>query len=313
MDQHFKPITLALVAEDGLPDLDAAAADVPLPDREARLLRLGAPPLRECLRPLAGKAPSAGLLLALPEAPTMLALDAAAFLRRFAKQAGGAFAPGPGPEDFRGRAGGLQAVGKAVAALREGQAEFLVAGGIDTYRALYVLGVLDKERRLKTNRNLDGFIPGEGAAFLLLAGRRAARREKLPVLARLSPVAQALEEGHLYSEQPYRGEGLAAAVAALLEQADPGEPIREVYASMNGENHWAKEWGVCFLRHRQAFDPGHRLHHPADCFGDTGAACGPLLVGLAARGLAGGYRRGPCLVYASSDRGPRAALAVSAP
>jgi 3-oxoacyl-[acyl-carrier-protein] synthase-1 len=54
------------------------------------------------------------------------------------------------------------------------------------------------------------------------------------------------------------------------------------------------------------------MHHPADCCGDTGAAAGPLMTGLAALGLAGGYRRGPCLVYGSSDRGGRAALAVGA-
>jgi 3-oxoacyl-[acyl-carrier-protein] synthase-1 len=88
--------------------------------------------------------------------------------------------------------------------------------------------------------------------------------------------------------------------------------VQEVYASMNGEQHWAKEWGVAQLRSRDAFDPAHVLHHPADCTGDTGAACGPLMVGLAALGMAGGYRRSPCLVYASSDDGPRAALGVVA-
>jgi 3-oxoacyl-[acyl-carrier-protein] synthase-1 len=81
---------------------------------------------------------------------------------------------------------------------------------------------------------------------------------------------------------------------------------------MNGESHWAKEWGVGFIRNRAAFHPDHGMHHPADCVGDTGAACGPLMTGLAALGLRDGYRRGPCLVYCSSDDGPRAALAVGA-
>jgi 3-oxoacyl-[acyl-carrier-protein] synthase-1 len=54
------------------------------------------------------------------------------------------------------------------------------------------------------------------------------------------------------------------------------------------------------------------MHHPADCLGDTGAACGPIMAGLAALGIAGGYRRSPCLVYGSSDDGPRAALGVLA-
>ena len=54
------------------------------------------------------------------------------------------------------------------------------------------------------------------------------------------------------------------------------------------------------------------MHHPADCYGDTGAACGALMVSLAALGIKEGYRSSPALVYASSDQGARAALAVAA-
>jgi hypothetical protein len=36
------------------------------------------------------------------------------------------------------------------------------------------------------------------------------------------------------------------------------------------------------------------------------------MVGLAALGVAGGYRRSPCLVYGSSDDGSRAAVGVTA-
>jgi 3-oxoacyl-[acyl-carrier-protein] synthase-1 len=115
----------------------------------------------------------------------------------------------------------------------------------------------------------------------------------------------------LYSPEPYRGEGLAIAVAQLVGSGDAPEPFAEVYSSMNGEGHWAKEWGVAAIRNQAALRPGHRMHHPADCYGDTGAAAGALMVGLAALGVVDGYRRSPCLVYASSDKGPRAALALS--
>src|SRR5207247_5646166 len=88
--------------------------------------------------------------------------------------------------------------------------------------------------------------------------------------------------------------------------------IQEVYSSMNGENHWAKEWGVTRIRSNGTFSPEHGMHHPADCYGDAGAACGPLMTGLAALGIKEGYRAAPALVYASSDQGRRAALSVSA-
>jgi 3-oxoacyl-[acyl-carrier-protein] synthase-1 len=195
--------------------------------------------------------------------------------------------------------------------IRAGQRPFMVAGGVDSYRDLYVLGTLDQERRVKSDVHLDGFIPGEGAAFLLLAARGAAEAAGLAPLATLSPAAVAVEAGHLYSEEPYRGDGLAAALARLFGAGALAEPVQEVYSSMNGESHWAKEWGVGFLRNRAGFRPDHGMHHPADCLGDTGAACGPLLVGLAALGVREGYRRSPCLVYGSSDDGLRAALAVA--
>jgi 3-oxoacyl-[acyl-carrier-protein] synthase-1 len=80
---------------------------------------------------------------------------------------------------------------------------------------------------------------------------------------------------------------------------------------MNGESHWAKEWGVAFIRNRDRFVESHGMHHPADCHGDTGAAAGLIMVGLAALGIQEGYRSSPSLVYASSDQGERAVVLVN--
>ncbi len=317
-DQRGEPFTLAEVPDDALPELADGVAPAPpapaLTAREARLLRLATRPLLECLAALPAGAPAPGLVAALPS-PRLSrgrrAVDGAGFLARLARQVGGAIDPRRSDASQVGRAGGIAALHWAAAAVRSGRAAYAVAGGVDTYRDLYVLGALDRERRV-LSASPDGFVPGEGAAFLLLAARATAGRAGARPLAALTPWATADEPGHLYSEAPYRGEGLARAVAALVEGGALPLPVREVYASMNGEHHWAKEWGVSVLRNRAAFDPDHGMHHPADCTGDTGAACGPLLAGLAALGVAGGYRRSPCLVYGSSDDGPRAALGVVA-
>jgi len=312
LDKRRAPFTLAEVPEAGLPPLAPALATGVLSSRETRMLRLGVVALRECLRALPQgqplPAPAPGLALALPETNTNLPLDAKAFLQRFAQQAAGSFDPQRSDAGFRGRAGGLGAIGRAAEAIRTGVAPFMLAGGIDTYRDLYVLGALDLEQRVKSAVNLDGFIPGEGAAFVLLA-----RPDVAPTpLATLSQVAHGIEPGHLYSEAPYRGDGLAAAIQQLVLQGGHEGPIQEVYSSMNGENHWAKEWGVAFIRSSAAFLTDHGMHHPADCYGDAGAACGALMVGLAAHGIKHGYRRSPALVYGSSDRGERAAVMVKA-
>src|SRR6266498_2826429 len=260
LDKRFETFVLAEVPEEGLPDLAEPLAAAGLTAREARMLRLATPALKECLQALPAGASPPALMLALPETETTKPLDGPAFLGWLAQQVGPVFDLKQSAVSLRGRAAGLQGIGRAADLLRSGAARFAIAGGIDTYRDLYVLGTLDMEQRVKSTANLDGFIPGEGAAFLLLASRGAA-----PGLAALSVVSQAVE-------QLIQGGGVAGS-------------IEEVYSSMNGENHWAKEWGVARIRQNGTFSAEHGMHHPADCCGDTGAACGPLLVGLAALGI----------------------------
>jgi 3-oxoacyl-[acyl-carrier-protein] synthase-1 len=312
-DKHAVPFTLAEVPEEGLPELSDAVLSIPgLTSRERRMLRLATIPLRECVAVLAGRRVRVGLCLALPERETTKPLDRAAFLAHLAAQVGGdVFDPQASDSSHVGRAGGLTAIGQAVLTIQSGQAEFMIAGGVDTYRDPYVLGTLDLEARVKSDVNSDGFVPGEGAGFLLMASSRAAATHGLAGLARVSPLATGFELGHLYSTDPYQGAGLAATLSQLVALGVLEAPVGDVYSSMTGESHWAKEWGVAFLRTKAAFREDHGMHHPADCFGDTGAASGPLMVGLAALGIKGNYRRSPVLAYGSSDRGPRAAVVVS--
>jgi 3-oxoacyl-[acyl-carrier-protein] synthase-1 len=311
-DHRYEPFTLAEVAEEGLAPLHESLAQTGgLTSRETRMLRLATAPLIESLGALSGRDVRPGLMLALPESETTLPLDRGAFLAWLTQQVGDVFDPNRSDATFTGRAGGLLAIDAAAASIRSGRATFALAGGVDTYRDLYLLGTLDMEKRVKSSTHLDGFIPGEGAAFVLLASETAAARAKLTALASLSPASAGAEPGHLYSEETYRGDGLAAVVRHLAESGDVAPPVREVYSSMNGEHHWAKEWGVSYIRNRALFDEEHGMHHPADSFGDTGAASGPLMVGLASLGISAGYRSQPALVYCSSDRGDRAALTVS--
>jgi 3-oxoacyl-[acyl-carrier-protein] synthase-1 len=313
-DHRFEPFTLAEVEERGLPALASAAAGSPeLSSRESRLLRLAAAPLHECLTPLGDRVTALGLALALPESTTTRPLDGDRFLTLLAAQMGGIVNPGGSNAAFRGRAGGLVAIGAAAEMIRTGQAAMAIAGAIDTYRDLYVLGTLDLEKRVKSSAHLDGFIPGEGAAFILLGSRHAAQRAGLAPMAVVSRVAQGFEKGHQYSDEPYLGAGLAETIGLLAAAGELASPAQEVYSSINGESFWGKEWGVAHIRNKASFTEAHRFWHPADCWGDTGAAAGPMMVALGALGLRDGYRNAPCLVYCSSDRGGRAALALLAP
>lgn len=311
-DHRFQPFTLAEVPEEGLPPLaDAVSREAGLTARELRMLRLGTMPLHEALSALPTKEKPPALMLALPEMQPGHRVDGKRFLSLFAAQSGSGFDVERSAAVDEGRAGALVALARAAQMVRTGQAAFALAGAIDTYRDLYVLGTLDIEERVKSAVHLDGFIPGEGAAFVLVASESAARAAQIPEMGRLTRLALGDEAGHMYSSEPYRGDGLAKTLAQLFGSGDVRGPVAEVFSSMNGENHWAKEWGVAFMRNRQAFLEDHGMHHPADCYGDVGSASGPMLVGLAALGIQGGYRRSPSLVYCSSDGGARAALALT--
>lgn len=304
-DRRCERFIVAVVPDEGLPPLDAAFAGEHLQYREARMLRLGHVALAETLAalPAGVRVP---LLLGLPEHHTTQPLRPPQFLSRLARQAGIPIDIAASVAVARGRAAGLAAVRQACARITRGEAEFVLVGGVDSLVDLYVLGTLDLEGRIRGDTVSDGFTPGEGAGFALLASRRAAERHALAPLAQVLGSGFGQEPGHLYAAAPYLGEGLAAAFAALFAEAPPPAPIGCVYASFNGERYWGREFGTAFLRNRAAFAEDHQMEHPAEGFGDLGAAHGAVMFALAAHGLRHGYRRGPVLVYASSDHEDRA-------
>lgn len=306
LDQGLEPLRMARVPDDCLPELGT-----PNPGRpwEDRLVRLGLAAFGE------GRGKGRGL----PPPPLFLALpriheieddpaDPYYLLDRLHRESGGAFDLVASDASHLGRAGGLAAVARAAEAVQSGQLPLALAGGMDSYMLPRRLVSLDRAGRLASSMNMDGFVPGEGAAFILILNTQMARSVGLEPMARVTATAHGFEKGHLYSDEPYLGEGLAATVRDLLAEEGPSSPIRNVFSSMNGERYWSKEWSVTVVRNVGAFHEDAEIHHPADCFGDTGAAGGPLLAGLTAVGIEEGYRAPPCLVYASSDDGERVTL-----
>ncbi len=208
-----------------------------------------------------------------------------------------------------GRAGGLMAVIQACSLIDSGKAELVIAGGIDSYNDIDLLGFLHNESRIKTATSIDSFIPGEGASLLVLMTENLARRKGIKPCLSLTAGSTGSEEGHSYSRLPCRGDGLSRVFSKMfnLKTALPGK-IRHVFSSMNGESFWAKEWGIACVRNGSVFDVDIEMHHPAEYYGDPGAASGPLMIGCVLKGFEYGYLPGPVLVYASSDHESRAAV-----
>jgi 3-oxoacyl-[acyl-carrier-protein] synthase I len=309
-DSRFKNFTVGIVPEDGLSDLDPDLENPPLSYREARMLRLADVPLQEAMISLPHEAGAIPLLLGMPELQTTAALNTGDFLSRLLTQTKASFDLSQSKAFPQGRASGILAVNEAVELLAHERAEFVLVGGIDSYVDLYILGTLDMHKRVRTDVNPDGFTPAEGAGFMLLAGAEAAKKYGLTGLARIIAGSAGRESGHIYSDEPYLGEGLAETFEGLFAAIDTGPPIGCVYTSFNGEHYWAKEFGVAMLRHRSRFADNYQMEHPAECFGDVGAACGPVMLALACLGIKAGYRRSPSLVCCSSDYGDRAAVLI---
>lgn len=305
MDRNFEPISMGLVPEDVLPPLNEEIDKLPLPSRARRMLRLATPSLQAVAKDLDGPVP---LFIGLPaltpkEAPWIVHVPA--YLQKLANVQidlqHSAIVP-------HGRAAGLMALELAMNALQSNAVGSVIVGGVDTYLDLRLLGTLDAEERILGPRVMDGFIPGEGAAFVVLSGSTTGKGSRAVV----NGVASSMDEGHRYGTAPAKGEGLANAITQLRQRAGqlPGQ-IGTTFAGLNGENFDAKTWGVARVRHSDFFSPSMLIEHPADKFGDAGAATGAILLAVAANSLSLGARPGPALVWAASDREPRACAVVS--
>ncbi len=294
-------LTMALVPDSALPPLEQSLISLGLSARHRRMLRLASKPLLESLSHLP-EGLSVPLFLALPEdLPGMSPFSSANFIRYLAAQSGvGSINVAASRTLSTGRVGGLQALDLAFRYLNATGEGHALIGGVDTYWDLNSLSFLDSQDRLKTGRSKDGFVAGEGAAFLLLS---SAPPESGNVAAVYYP-GLGEEQGHRYSDNPYTGDGLADAMRSAIGYGSQGK-VRKIYSSLNGEHFGAREYGVAVIRNSHAFTEDMVLEHPADCIGDIGAAFAPLLMALAAGETSGNH-----LVYCSSDGAYRGAVCI---
>jgi len=308
-DRRFRPIVMGTLLEEELPPLAPPVLETKgLTSTQQRLLRLAAPALAEAVADI-GDPKRVPLFLGAPEATAgrPIPIDAR-WIGLLSKQAEVPFDTARSKAYANGRAAGLYALAGGLRALATGDVDHVLVGAVDTYVDLMRLAHADQEGRVLAEGVMDGFIPGEGACFLLLS--TASARCGAPAIARIEAVATGVEPGHRYSEEPYRGDGLADAFRVLFEKARDAPPVRSVWAGLNGESFNAKEWGTAFLRSSEHFAEPLRVEHPVDCFGDPGAALGLLMVGIAAFGIAEGKVDEPALVWCSSDGEERAAALV---
>lgn len=310
-NKRFEPMILALLPDEALPPLQGSlASQTTLTTRYQRMLRLAHKAMHEALLELP-EAVQVPMFLASPElySERTPVVDQS-FIANLVVQSGTEQLDQGLSRIFpTGRAAAFQAVQAALQYLSSGVSDFVLVGGVDSYLDLHLLGSLDSEDRVLASGVMDGFCPGEGAGFILLCNDQGCQRLARSPQVKIVTPGLAQEPGHRGSEQPYRGDGLAQAVRLALK-AVAGSKVCTVLAGINGENFGAKEWGVTVMRNQDAMTSDFRFEHPADCFGDLGAAIGSVLMGLGATGLAQGYMNGPVLAWAASEGATRGAVCL---
>ena len=275
----LEAIKQALVPELALPQLEDTLNLCGLTSRQRRLLRLSAPAINQAIENYDSNEPLP-IFLAGPEVlPEIKAVLSSNFIELLSIQTGIEFDRKLSRIFSTGRAGGLEIIEMAFRYFEATGKEYVLVGGVDSYLGLHVLSTLNQQNRILGEGNGDGFIPGEASGFLLLMSESAKQKlPKKPILS-LSRPSFSSEVGHYYSEEPYRGDGLASAVKQLLSYNTINK-ISSVYTTMNGENYWAKEIGVALSRNSNAFKEEVNINHHGDCFGDIGAAFIPVLLAI---------------------------------
>jgi 3-oxoacyl-[acyl-carrier-protein] synthase-1 len=214
---------------------------------------------------------------------------------------------------FKGHAAGLMAMESASKLLTDGECEFCLVGGVDSYIDADTLDWIEVNEQLHIPSNAWGFIPGEAAAFCLLCSAKTANRYRLPIKAQVLAIATACEENCIKTETVCIGEGLTSAVREVFQALPEGVKVNQTYCDQNGEAYRADEFGFMLARLSEYFVDPSEYVAPADCWGDVGAASGVLFVGLVCAAAEKGYCFGEVsLLWTSSEGGERSAAVLVA-
>lgn len=281
-----------------------------------RFERLARPALWESLTPLlqsGSRLPVVHTLIGLPDPRPGLPAGIDRTLDRVVAELG---LPGHSGQRItklpHGNAAGLLALERARDLLLAEPASFCIAGGVDSYLTAESLEWMDEQGILKSDANRNGFHPGEAAGFCLLTTGATARQIGLPVLGWLEAISSAREENRIRTKTICIGRGLSDAImGATARLRLPEERIDETICDLNGEPYRSEEFAFSVLRTQLSFVDFSRFVTPSDCWGDVGAASGPLFASLAVAAGRRGYARGPrTMLWASSEGGARAAAIV---
>jgi hypothetical protein len=213
---------------------------------------------------------------------------------------------------WRGHAGVIAALGEAAALLRHPGVDACIVGGVDSMLNAMDLERLELSWRLQREGVPYGLVPGEGAAFMALVRSDASLHAGLPQIVGVGVDAEDARTAAASNAHP-TGKGMVRALQAAVLQAGLHESAIGLRISdLNGERYRAMDSLLTVSRFYRTDRKGLPIWHPAESFGDAGAAAGALLIQLACHGLTTGYAPTSTIACeSSSDDGTRAACIVT--
>lgn len=212
-----------------------------------------------------------------------------------------------------GTAGFLLALQQGMDLLKQGACTHCVIGGVDSWLDLETLSWLDNLRRLKSETNVDAFVPGEAAAFVVVELQSYALQRGVEAYAQCGEVIVAEEKHTIWAETVCTAEALSHCLKYVVNDlVKRGKSQDAILCDLNGESYRSTEWGYATTKVFRDNCPAPTIMiHPSDCLGDVGAAIGGILVSLVAFSMKLNYVDwNAALIWCSSDDGERAASSV---
>jgi 3-oxoacyl-[acyl-carrier-protein] synthase-1 len=206
-----------------------------------------------------------------------------------------------------GHAAGLTAITAASQRIAAGALDACLVGGIESYFQPETMEWLDANLQLAGAVSRSGFVPGEGAAFNVLMSAEACERSSLQGLVHVRASSTGRETNLIKTGDRCLGMGLTQVVQEVVSSVGEDGPIDTVICDVNGERYRAEEWAFVCVRLGRHFVDAAAYQSPADCWGDMGAASGPLFAMLACMAALGKSAGRNTLIWASSEHGLRGA------
>ena len=211
----------------------------------------------------------------------------------------------------QGHTGVFEALRRAAEQLEAGAVDRCIVGGVDSYLLEARLDQLDESWRIRSARNVDGFIPGEAGGLLLIEPRRQVEARGDVPLAALASFGVGRETNSIAGDRASTAVGLATALRKALDSSSRAPSWPWVLCDLNGESYRAFEWGTVLARLPEVFGNVASLVHPASSIGDVGSATGAILIACACAAFARSYSpAADALLWTASDDGHRFAITL---